>query len=153
MKSLKKTLLFLLILLATSVYCQTNLEEVKKMQDSIIKEYVSNCAEKYDYNFQMSEWQNCLDQGLKKDSTVAYLWQQKAMPYFKARKYEVGMQFIDKAVLYDAQRWQSYRAFIKCIFAKTYKDAIEDFKDCIKKFGNSYGNYSAYSEKNIVINN
>jgi tetratricopeptide (TPR) repeat protein len=138
MKSLKKTLLFSLIIIAPSIYSQSNLEEVKKNQDAIIEEYLTNCAKKYNYNFQMSEWQNCLDEGLKKDSTVAYLWQQKAMPYFKARKYEVGMQFIDKAVLYDAPNWQPYRAFIKCIFAKTYKDAIIDFEDCIKKYGNTY---------------
>ena len=86
----------------------------------------------------MSEWQNCLDEGLKKDSTVAYLWQQKAMPYFKARKYEVGMKYIDKAVEYDRERWQPYRAFIKCIFAKTYQEAVIDFEDCIKRFGNMY---------------
>ena len=60
------------------------------------------------------------------------------MPYFKARKYEVGMPFIDKEVLYNAERWQPYRAFIKCIFAKTYKEAIVDFEDCKKKYGNGY---------------
>jgi tetratricopeptide (TPR) repeat protein len=142
---MKKTLLFILILLATSFYSQSNLEEVKKRQDAIIEEYVTNCAKKYNYNIQMSEWQNCLDEGLKKDSTVSYLWQQKAMPYFKARKYEVGMQFIDKAVQYDAKRWQPYRAFIKCIFAKTYKEAIIDFEDCIKKYGNWYEMDHTYS--------
>lgn len=135
---MKKTLLLILILTANSIYSQTNSVEIKKRQDDIIEEYLTNCAKKYNYNFQMAEWQNCLDEGLKKDSTVAYLWQQKAMPYFKARKYEVGMEFIDKAVLYDAQSWQPYRAFIKCIFAKTYKEAILDFEDCIKKYGNSY---------------
>lgn len=86
----------------------------------------------------MQEYQNCLDAAIEKDSTIAYLWQQKAMPYFKARKYEIGMKFIDKAVKYDAARWQPYRAFIKCIFAKTYEEAIVDFEDCKKKFGNNY---------------
>lgn len=138
MESLKNTLFFLLIILAPSTYSQSNIEGLKKSKDSIIEEYVTNCAKKYNYNIQMSEWQNCLDEGIKKDSTIAYLWQQKAMPYFKARKYEVGMQFIDKAVLYDAPNWQPYRAFIKCIFAKTYKEAIIDFEDCIIKYGNSY---------------
>ncbi|MDI9309923.1 MAG: tetratricopeptide repeat protein [Limnohabitans sp.] len=113
--------------------------EAKKVrQDAIVKEFLTDCAEKYNYTFAMDKWQNCLDQGLKRDSTIAYLWQQKAMPYFKARKYEVGMQYIDRAVFYDAKRWQSYRAFIKCIFAKTYKEALIDFEDCKKKFGNDY---------------
>ena len=60
------------------------------------------------------------------------------MPYYKAKKYAVGMPLVDKAVQYDEKRWLDYRAFIKCIFAKTYKEAIVDFEDCIKKFGNQY---------------
>lgn len=86
----------------------------------------------------MQEWQNCIDEGLKKDSTIAYLWQQKAMPYFKCKKYEVGMSFLDKAVIYDKQEWLPYRGFIKCIFSKSYKDAITDLEECIKLYGNGY---------------
>ncbi|MBE9488807.1 MAG: tetratricopeptide repeat protein, partial [Bacteroidetes bacterium] len=63
---------------------------------------------------------------------------QKAMPLFKQGKYEIGMEYIDKAVKYDRRRWQDYRAFIKCIFAKTYREAIKDFEDYKKDFGNSY---------------
>lgn len=117
---------------------QESVEAKRIRQDSIIKKYVTNCSENYNYNVQMSEWQHCLDEGLKHDSTVAYLWQQKAMPYFKARKYEVGMLYLDKAVKYDSRRWLSYRAFIKCIFSKTYKDAIIDFERCIENEGNTY---------------
>ena len=113
-------------------------ELIKKNQDAIVEEFLTNGAEKHNYNYHMAEWQECLDEGLKKDSTISYLWQQKAMPYFKAKKYEIGMSYIDKAVKYDAERWQPYRAFIKCIFAKTYKEAISDFEDCKQKFGNNY---------------
>lgn len=60
------------------------------------------------------------------------------MPLFKQGKYEAGMGFIDKAVKYDRQRWQDYRAFIKCVFAKTYRDAISDFEDYQERFGYSY---------------
>jgi tetratricopeptide (TPR) repeat protein len=134
----KKTILTLLILFISTTYSQSKSEETKKYQDSIIEEYLNNCAKNFNYNYQMDKWQDCLDQGLKKDSTIAYLWQQKAMPYFKARKYEVGMEYIDKAVKFDPERWQSYRAFIKCIFAKTYKESIIDFEDCKKKYGNQY---------------
>lgn len=114
------------------------INEKELRQNVLIEKYVKNCAEKFNYSFQMQEWQNCLDEGLKEDSTVAYFWQQKAMPYFKARKYEIGMEYLDKAVYYKPERWLSYRAFIKCIFAKTYKDAIKDFKLCIEKDGNIY---------------
>lgn len=124
---------------------QENLEAVKKGQEIVILEFLTNCAERHNYNYKMAEWQNCLDAGLKKDSTVAYLWQQKAMPFFKAQKYEVGMAFIDKAVQYDPKEWLPYRAFIKCIFAKTYKDAIVDFENCIKKYGNGYRMDHTYS--------
>lgn len=41
-------------------------ELIKKNQNAIIEEFVTNGAEKYNYNYQMAEWQNCLDEGLKK---------------------------------------------------------------------------------------
>ena len=113
-------------------------EAKKTREEAIIQEHVYDCADKINYTSRMQEYQACLDAGLKKDSTIAYLWQQKAMPYFKARKYEIGMPLVDKAVQYDEKRWLDYRAFIKCIFAKNYKEAIIDFENCITKFGNQY---------------
>ena len=110
------------------------LKEKQKRQDSIIDKYLTNGAQKYSYN--SPQWQLEIDKGLEVDSTIAYLWQQKAMPLFKQGKYEIGMEFVDKAVLYNRERWQSYRAFIKCIFAKTYREAIIDFEDYKKRFGN-----------------
>ena len=50
-------------------------EEKNKEQEKIVEEFLTNCAEKYNYTIQMAEWQECLDNGLKKDSTIAYLWQ------------------------------------------------------------------------------
>jgi len=131
---MKAKIIFILLAQLSLISCS---QEVKTKEE-IIKKYVTNGAKKFNYKFQMQEWQQCLDEGLKIDSTVAYLWQQKAMPYFKARKYEIGMQYIDKAVQYDSESWQPYRAFIKCVFAKRYKDAIVDFEDCKKRFGNNY---------------
>jgi tetratricopeptide (TPR) repeat protein len=137
-----KNFIILLTFFFINCQSQTSNDETavdkKARQAAIVQEHVYNCADKINYTIMMKEYQDCIDAGIKKDSTIAYLWQQKAMPYFKARKYEVGMQYINKAVKYDAARWQSYRAFIKCIFSKTYQDAIVDFEDCKKKFGNSY---------------
>ena len=113
-------------------------KEVQEKQELIVKEHLNDCAQQYDYRILMSERQKCLDAGLAKDSTIAYLWQQKAMPLFKMRKYEAGMVFLDKAVKYDEKRWLDYRAFIKCIFVKSYKDAIVDFEKCKTLSGNSY---------------
>lgn len=124
-----------------STQCQSQkkdetLEEKKTKQEAIIQEHIVNGA--WQHLMFSKEWQNNIDRGLKKDSTIAYLWQQKAMPYFKLRKYEIGMPLIDKAVQFDAKRWQPYRAFIKCIFQKSYKEALLDFESCKKKWGNSY---------------
>lgn len=144
------TKILTILLLATIFSCrhkdesakdlsENKLNEIKvykEKQEEIINEHLKNGAWKYE--LYSREWQEEIDKGLKKDSTIAYLWQQKAMPMFKKGKYEVGMEFIDNAVKYDRQRWQDYRAFIKCIFAKTYREAIADFQDCKKRFGNSY---------------
>lgn len=135
-----------LLLLLCLFQCQKkssllNIESTKEKeqrQDSIIETFATHGAHKFNYKYQMAEWQTKLDEGLQQDSTIAYLWQQKAMPYFKARKYEVGMEFLDKAVQYNPKRYLSYRAFIKCIFAKTYRDAITDFEKCIEIEGNTY---------------
>ena len=132
---MKPSILILFLFSMTASFAQ---EGKNAAQEKIIEEYLTNCAAKYNYTIQMSERQACLDEGLKIDSTIAYLWQQKAMPYFKARKYEVGMTFLDKAVQYNPERWQPYRGFMKCIFSKSYKDAIADLEDCKKKFGNGY---------------
>jgi tetratricopeptide (TPR) repeat protein len=136
----------LLLLLVINCFGQTNPKEFADKtakQEAIIKVSLENGAWKH--MMFSKQWQDEIDTGLKKDSTIAYLWQQKAMPYFKLRKCEIGMPYIDKAVLYDPKRWQPYRAFIKCIFAKTYKDAIIDFEDCIKKYGNWYEMDHMYS--------
>ena len=131
-------LLFLLIVSSSFSQTKETLEEKKMRQQALVDKYLINGAQTVDYNYQMAEWQSYLDAGLKIDSTVAYLWREKAMPYFKARKYEVGMTYVDKAVLYDRQANLPYRAFIKCIFSKNYKDAIADFELCKKEYGNSY---------------
>jgi tetratricopeptide (TPR) repeat protein len=83
--------------------------------------------------------QQYLDSALAITPTDAQLWQQKAMPLFKQKKYEVGMIYLDSAVKYDKiDHWLSYRAFIKCIFQKSYRAAIVDFNLAQKKNGNSY---------------
>ena len=131
---------FLLLCSIISLFCnaQEKPEAKKARQEAIIKEHLDECAYQNSYLVNMFKWQECLDNGLKKDSTIAYLWQQKAMPLFKARKYEAGMVFLDKAVKYDKKNWLPYRGFIKCIFAKTFKEAIIDFEESKKIFGNSY---------------
>ena len=143
---MNKIILFIASFL--SIQCQSKNSEPqdkKAQQEAIIKEHVYECADKINYTIMMAAYQDCLDAGLKKDSTIAYLWQQKAMPYYKARKYSVGKSFLDKAVQYDEKRWLAYRGFMKCVFSKDYEGAIEDFETCIRKYGNSYEMDHTYS--------
>ena len=139
-----KKIIILILILIIGFSCNRNDKSIetsykktdKKKQEQIIDEYLKNGAWKYQVYSQ--EWQDEIDKGLEKDSTIAYLWQQKAMPLIKQGKYEIGLEYIDNAVKYDREKWQNYRAFTKCIFAKTYKDAIKDFEDCKERFGYGY---------------
>ncbi|SKB35227.1 TPR repeat-containing protein [Salegentibacter holothuriorum] len=139
-----KKIITLISILIIGFSCNRNDKSVEtstkridnEKQEEIIDKYLKNGAWKYQVYSQ--EWQDEIDKGLEKDSTIAYLWQQKAMPLIKQGKYEIGIDYIDNAVKYDRKKWQDYRAFTKCIFAKTYKDAIKDFEDYKKRFGYGY---------------
>lgn len=148
MKTLSKILLaFVLFTLTSCLEKAASSENVKKLilvppaankeqQEAIIEEHLRNGARKY--HLYSQEWQEEIDKGLAKDSTIAYLWQQKAMPLFKQNKHEAGMEFLDKAVFYAPERYLDYRAVIKCIFARRYSDAITDFQEYKRRFGNGY---------------
>lgn len=132
--------LVLLLLFAAAWSCTPKASKIespkmdKERQQAIIDKYLVDSARQYSYN--SPEWQNYIDMGLAEDSTIAYLWQQKAMPLFKQGKYEVGMKYLDKAVHYDRAGYLGYRAFIKTIFAKTYEAALLDLEDCVREEGN-----------------
>lgn len=102
--------------------------------DKIYDKYLKNGA--YKYSYYRPEYQTYIDSALALLPKNAFLWQQKAMPYFKRKKYEVGMQYIDKAVQYDDKydKYLAYRAFIKCIFQKNYSGAIADFDVLIQHY-------------------
>lgn len=104
-------------------------------QDSILTKHLKKGAWKFHYY--SKEYDQHIDEGIAADSTIAYLWQQKGMPYFKKGKYEVAMQSLDKAVYYDS-KWLDYRAYLKCIFVKNYTAALSDFEACIQKDPNGY---------------
>jgi tetratricopeptide (TPR) repeat protein len=94
--------------------------------EQIVKRYLENGAWKLRYF--SSDYQIYLDSAIAANPKFAYLYQQKSMPYFKQGKYEVGLRILDKAVELDPKSHIDYRAFIKCIFAKTYENAIKDFE-------------------------
>lgn len=62
-----------------------------------------------------------------------FFWQQKAMPLFKQKKYELGMRYLDKAVELDyTDHYREYRAFIKCVFQKSYRESLDEFTYLVK---------------------
>lgn len=86
-----------------------------------------------------------LDSALQLAPTEAYYWQQKAMPLYKAKKYEAGMAYLDSAVKYNAFEYLDYRGFMKCIFQKSYRQAIVDFNDALRLKGNGQVMDHSYS--------
>lgn len=130
-----RILLFLLLPFAASgQYREFGGTPATPRQDSIMTVHLKGGAWKYSYL--AAEWAQHIDAGLRADSTIAYLWQQKAMPLFKQRKYELAMPYLDKAVQYDPF-WLDYRAFMKCIFSKQYRAALADFAAARALKGNS----------------
>ncbi len=57
------------------------------------------------FGYYSAELRDSIDKGLSIDSTVAFLWQKKAEPLLKRGKIEIGMSYLDKAVLYHPKRW------------------------------------------------
>ena len=104
-------------------------------QRAIIQKYCLDPVK--EYGFYSSEFRDEIDKGLKLDSTIAFLWEKKSEPLMKMGKYEIGMEYLDKAVQYDTIEWLAYRGFMKCIFAHQYRSAILDFEEAKKMFGNN----------------
>ena len=118
---------------------KSNTETKKKIssQDSIkLYAYLDKVGE---FSLFTTKRQQYIDSALSIVPKASQLWQQKAMPLFKQKKYEIGMPYLDSAVKYDkSKHWLPYRAFIKCIFQKSYHEAIKDFNHAQKENGNSY---------------
>ena len=112
------------------------------IRDSILAD--SFFKKSFQYPLYSQQHQRALDTALLYDPTNAYYWQQKSMPLSKMKKYELAMPYLDSAVKYDATlHWREYRAFIKCIFQKNYRDAIQDFQ--FVKRNNENGNVMDHS--------
>lgn len=111
-------------------------------QELIIEKYLKNGAYKYHYTLQA--WSDHIDKGLKEDSTIAVLWQNKALPYWKMKKYDLAVACYNKAVLYERENYLGRRGYLKCIFQKDYKGAIADMEMAEKEFGYGYQNDHSY---------
>ncbi len=139
-----KRFIYLLVLTACSSSGQNNskMEKSSLSDDQLISRYLENGAWRVRYF--SPEYQLYIDSAIAINPKMAYLYQQKSMPYFKQGKYEMGLEILDKAVELDAKSHIDYRAFIKCIFAKQYKNAIADFIES-KKIKGEHGNVMDHS--------
>ncbi len=128
--------LCLISILSTNSFCQVVkiFTTTQTLKDSIETKYLKNKAQKVSYFSPV--YQLYLDSAIAITPDNDELWREKGMPYFKCRKYEVGLQYEDIAVQLNPKKNLDYRAFLKCIFCKTYKDAIIDFTNAEKLNGN-----------------
>ncbi len=128
----------LIIFCLFTVSCKGQNKDVinNNKQDEIIEKYLKNGA--WNHHYLTKEWNEWIDKGIKEDSTIAYLWQQKALPFWKQKKYQLAITYYNKAVALDRQHWLSRLAFLKCIFAKDYKGALADLIAYKNEFGSTY---------------
>jgi hypothetical protein len=60
-----------------------------------------------------------LDEGLKRQYGCIFV---ATKNHLMKEEIWSWMKYLDKAVKYNPERWQSYRAFIKCILPKPIKN-------------------------------
>lgn len=104
----------------------------------IITTYLKQGA--WNHHYVTKEWHEWIDKGLEQDSTIALLWQQKALPYWKTRKYDLAIEYYGKAVYYNREKYLSRRGFLICVFAKRYRLALEDIRAYHSEYGETYEN-------------
>ncbi|WP_300675639.1 tetratricopeptide repeat protein [Soonwooa sp.] len=110
-----------------------NFESFKNLNETQKQEVLKILQDDSQASLFSIKHQKNLDKLLEFMPNEAFLWQQKAMPLFKQRKYELGMQYLDKAVALDkTNHYREYRAFIKCAFQKNYQEALREFFELSK---------------------
>ncbi|WP_060873415.1 tetratricopeptide repeat protein [Myroides odoratus] len=112
-------------------------------QEKLIDQYLTQGA--YRYHYTLQGWQDQIDLALAQDSTLAILWQNKALPYWKTKKYNLAVACYDQAVRYDRKNYLGRRGYLKCIFQRDYKGAIQDMQQAEQEFGYDYQNDHSYA--------
>jgi tetratricopeptide (TPR) repeat protein len=104
-------------------------------KDSIIDE-VFKVVAKTRLNSQKRR--DVLDSAITKYPSIAFFYQQRAMPLYKQDKDELGLPFLEKAAELNPEKYLDYMAFMKCIFSKNYKASIVDFEKYLNLYGEGY---------------
>ena len=109
-----KILFSISLIFFTALACQTEVSNNKVStqsdQEVIIDKFLKNGA--WNYHYLTKEWGEWIDKGIKEDSTIAILWQQKALPFWKQKKYQLATSYYEKAVKYDRALWLSRLGFL-----------------------------------------
>lgn len=137
---INSSLLIICIVTAVNAYSQSKNQQAN--QETIIEKYLTNGA--YKYHYTLHGWEDNINKALEADPTIALLWQLKALPYWKVKKYDLAIDCYDKAVFYDRANYLGRRGYLKCIFQKDYKNAIIDLEMAQKEFGYRYENDHSY---------
>jgi tetratricopeptide (TPR) repeat protein len=99
-------------------------DEEQVSEEDLVEMYLVNGAWKHHYPGK--EWDEWINKGLEINPNIAYFWQQKALPYWKQRKYSLAISCFNKAVVLDRRQWLSRLGYLKCVFAKDYEGALHD---------------------------
>lgn len=91
-----------------------------------------------DYGINSQARRDALDSIILDYPTIAYFYQQRAMPLYKQDKDELGLPFLTKAAELNSQKYLDYKGFMECIFSKNYKSAIADFEKYLQLHGEGY---------------
>ena len=124
-----------IILFSTLVHAQNNPKKLSATDSLKVKTYWDSAN--YCKLFSVQR-QLYLDSALAIMPWNAFYWQQKAMPLYKQKKYEIALPYLDSAVKYNRKKYMDYRAFMKCIFQKSYSAAISDFNEAEVLSPNGY---------------
>ncbi len=114
---------------------KTNIVALTVQDSARIKAFI---AKAFNAPLHSMEHQQYLDSALLVQPDNAWLWQQKAMPLYKARKYQLGKPFLEKAVELDPKKWLDHSGFMKCIFSKDYLKSISELIKAKNDYGDGY---------------
>ena len=126
----------LIIFLPFSAFSQ-NINLIKDLNDAQKKTFLNLLQKDSKVSIFSIQHQHYLDSIITILPKDPFYLQQKAMPLFKQKKYELGLIYLNKAVELDTTNfYREYRAFIKCIFQKNYTEANQEFDWLISKYSN-----------------
>lgn len=84
-----------IIFILSILFCATTCLG-QSQQEAIFTKYLTQGA--YKYHYTQHGWQENIDLALAQDSTLAILWQNKALPYWKTKKYDLAIACYNQAV-------------------------------------------------------